>query len=78
MRPEFEFNYERSVNAPCGKSLEEKIRLAKSCMRIACGSEGPVIIIDPDQANNRLERFMPYREVLVKAEEKKVREEDAE
>ena len=78
MRPEFEFNYERSVNAPCGKSLAEKIRLARSCVRIAYGSEGSVIVIDPDQANDHLVRFMPYREMLEKAEKKKEREEDAE
>lgn len=78
MRPEFEFNYEGSVNASCGKSLSEKKRLAESCVRIVYGSDVEVIVIDPEDIRGDLERLMPYRETLGEATEKKERKENAE
>lgn len=77
MRPEFEFNYEKSINAPCGKSLAEKLRLVESCMRVSSGSDVEVIVIDPEEMRSGLERLMPYRETLVEAT-KKERKENAE
>ena len=79
MRPEFKFNYEGSVNAPCGKSLAEKKRLAESCMRIACGSDVEVIVIDPEKMPERADRIGKYRNQLEKAwNRKKERKQNAE
>lgn len=77
MRPEFEFNYEKSINAPCGKSLAEKLRLMNGCMRVSSGLDVEVIVIDPEEMRSGLERLMPYRETLVEAV-KKERKENAE
>ena len=77
MRPEFVFNYEESVNVPCGKSLSEKKRLAESCVRIVYGSDVKVITIDPEEIRSGVGRMMPYRETLVEAI-KKERKKNAE
>ena len=79
MRPEFKFNYEESVNAPCGKSLAEKKRLAESCVRIGCGSDVEVIVIDPEKMPERATRIEKYRNQLEKAgNRRKEREQNAE
>ena len=77
MRQEFEFNYEKSINAPCGKSLAEKLRLMNGCMRMSSGSDVDVIVIDPEEMRSGLVRLMPYRETLLETT-KKERKENAE
>lgn len=73
MRPEFKFNYEGSVNAPCGKSL------AESCMRIACGSDVEVIVIDPEKMPERAAWLEKYRNQLENTgNRKKERKQNAE
>ena len=78
MRPEFEFNYERSVNAPCGKSLVEKKKLAESWVRIAHGSDAEVITIDPEEMQFYIKRLECLREALGESAKLKERKENAE
>ena len=79
MRPEFKFNYEGSVNAPCGKSLAEKKRLAESCVRIACGSDVETIVIDPEKMPERAAWLEKYRNQLENSgNRKKERKQNAE
>lgn len=76
MRPEFEFNYDRSLNARGGKSLTEKMRLM-NCIFGNNGSDVEVIVIDPEEMRSGLEIMLPYRETIVEAIRKE-RKENAE
>ncbi len=71
MRPEFKFNYEGTVNAPCGKSLAEKKRLAESCVRIDYGSDVEVIVVDPEKMPERAAWLEKYRNLLEKTGNRK-------